>query len=69
VRDVPGTNQLAYQVEVTNRGNVRDFVFVHAHSGKILNRYSAIHDALHRVVYEQNTATRSGRKVTPSPAL
>ena len=48
IRDVAGTNQLAYEVEVTNGSTVRDFVFVHAHAGKILNRYSAMHDALLR---------------------
>lgn len=58
VRDATGTNQLVYQVEVTNRSNVRDFVFIHAHSGKIINRYSAITDGLHRVVYEQNTGNK-----------
>jgi Zn-dependent metalloprotease len=52
VRNVPGTSQLVYEVEVTDGARVRDFVFVHAYNGKIVNRYSAIHDALHRVVFE-----------------
>jgi Zn-dependent metalloprotease len=61
VRNAPGTSQLVYQVEVTNGSNVRDFVFVHAHSGKLVNRYSAIHDnhdGLFRVLYEQNTGNQ-----------
>ena len=37
---------------MTDGAGVRDFVFVHAHSGKIVNRYSAVHDALHRVLFE-----------------
>ena len=53
VRGVPGSSQLVYQVEVTNAADVREFVFVHAQAGKIVNRYSAASDALHRVVYEQ----------------
>jgi Zn-dependent metalloprotease len=59
VRDVAGgTNQLAYEVEVTNTGSsIREFVYVHAHAGKILNRYSTVHDALHRVLYEMDETT------------
>ena len=57
IRDVAGSNQLAYEVVVTNGANVREFVFVHAHGGKILNRYSAVHDDLHRVLYEISAAT------------
>ena len=58
IRDIKGTNQLAYEVEVTNGSSVRDFVFVHAHAGKILNRYSAINDALFRRLFELSTATQ-----------
>jgi len=53
VRGIPGSAQLVYQVEVTNGSDVREFVFVHAQAGKIVNRYSAASDALHRVVYEK----------------
>ena len=47
VRGVPGTNQLV----IRGRGDERQrtsatSVFVHAHAGKILNRYSTIDDAL-----------------------
>ena len=58
IRDVRGTNQLAYEVEVTNGSSVRDFVFVHAHAGKILNRYSTVNDALFRRLFEISTATQ-----------
>ncbi len=57
VRNVAGANQLAYEVVVTNGSSVREFVFVHAHRGKILNRYSGVHDDLHRVLYEISAAT------------
>ena len=52
IRGDSGTNVLAYVVEVTNKANVRDTVFVDARSGKALNRYSMIDDALDREVYE-----------------
>jgi Zn-dependent metalloprotease len=52
VRNVPGSNQLVYEVEVTNGADVREFVFVHANAGKIVNRYSGVHDDLFRRVFE-----------------
>ncbi len=57
VRGDVGTNELVYRVEVTNGANIRDIVFMHAGSGKVLNRYSMIHDALERQLYEVNPAT------------
>ena len=52
VRGLPGASELVYQVEVGNGANIREIVFVAAQSGKILNRYSMIHDALDRKLYE-----------------
>ncbi len=47
-----GANELAYSVEVGNDANVREMLFVDAQSGKVLNRYSLIHGALERELYE-----------------
>ena len=44
--------ELAYQVEVTNRKNIRDVVFISANGGKAVNRYSLVDNALYRVLYE-----------------
>jgi Zn-dependent metalloprotease len=52
-RGVAGENILTYVVEVTNRNNIRDMVFVDANAGKLLNRYSIMDDALNRRVFEQ----------------
>jgi Zn-dependent metalloprotease len=52
VKGDAGSAQLAYQVEVTNDSNIRDIVILSAFSGKVLNRYSAIPDALFRQLYE-----------------
>ncbi len=52
-RGVAGDNVLTYIVEVTNRSNIRDMVFVDANAGKLLNRYSMMHDGLDRHVFEQ----------------
>lgn len=47
-----GINELVYQVEVSNAGNVRDMVFLDANTGKVINRYSTVDDALSRELYE-----------------
>ena len=47
-----GTNELVYHVVVTNGANVRDAVFVHAITGKVVNRYTLVDNALHRVLFE-----------------
>jgi Zn-dependent metalloprotease len=49
----PGHNLLAYVVEVTNGANIRDMVFVDANADKLVNRYSMVHDALERHIYEK----------------
>jgi len=59
IRGVAGENKLAYVVEVTNKANIRDIVFVDANTDKLLNRYSMIHDGLERHVYEQTYAPAS----------
>lgn len=57
VQGITGTNYLAYQVEVGNGSSVREFVFVDAHTGKVLDQVSGIHDdqaptALNRAISE-----------------
>ncbi|WP_110205358.1 M4 family metallopeptidase [Nocardioides daejeonensis] len=52
VKGETGDNMLVWRVEVTNEKNVRDIVFVDAMTNKPVNRYSMIHDALDRAVYE-----------------
>ena len=52
-----GTNQLVYEVTVTNGSSVRDVVFVHADAGKVVNRYSTTTDAIDRKLYEQSPNT------------
>jgi hypothetical protein len=46
-----------YEVVVTNEANVRDAVFVHAITGKVINRYTLVDNALHRVLYEESATT------------
>ena len=59
VKGETGPAVLAWVVEVTNATNVRDMVFLDANTGKLLNRYSLIHDGLSRELYE-GTFARKG---------
>lgn len=57
VKGLPGAAELTWQVEVTNRANVQEMLFISAVSGKPLNRYSMIHSALDRRLSSGNTTT------------
>ncbi len=52
IKGDPGDAVLAYTVEVSNARNIRDMVFVDADTGKVVNRYSMVDDALERHLYE-----------------
>lgn len=53
LQGVPGRNHLAWRVEVADGAlTLRQFVFVDAHSGKVLNRINGIHTVLDRKVSE-----------------
>jgi Zn-dependent metalloprotease len=49
---VPGDSHLAWEIEVTDGAGIRDFVYVGAHSGKVIDRITAVHDDLNRRAYD-----------------
>lgn len=49
-------NNLAYRIEVANKNDVREYVFIDAYSGQVVEQYTGMPHALNRVVYEGNTA-------------
>jgi len=49
---IAGVSYLVYEVEVSNGADVREFVYVNAHSGKVVDRISGIHESLSRRVYD-----------------
>ena len=51
-RGVPGPNALVYEVEVGNGINVREFVYIDAHKGHVVDQVTGIHDALSRNIYD-----------------
>ena len=57
-RDLDGLSYLAYHIEVTNKTDVREYVIVDAHSGKLVDQYTGIAHALNRLVYEEYDTTK-----------
>ncbi|HNP34683.1 MAG TPA: M4 family metallopeptidase [Woeseiaceae bacterium] len=51
-KGVPGDNHLAYEVEVGNGVDVREFVYVDAHTGKVIDQITGTPDALNRRAYD-----------------
>ncbi|MGY0392888.1 M4 family metallopeptidase [Bizionia sp. KMM 8389] len=47
---------LAYEVEVRNDVDVREYVFVNAHDGSVVQQFTGMPHALDRVVYEGNVS-------------
>ena len=50
-----GTNHLIYHVELNDGTAVREFFFIDAHTGEVIEQVSGIHGALHRRLYEINS--------------
>jgi Zn-dependent metalloprotease len=67
LQGINGPNYLVYEVQVTDGASVREFVYVNAHTGKIVNRISAGQDALFRRLFEQNTSTQVWQEGDPFP--
>ena len=51
-RGIEGENHLAYQIEVGNDADIREFVYVDAHSAKVIDRLPGIIDAMFRRAYD-----------------
>jgi bacillolysin len=49
-------NYLVYEVEVRNNNDVREYVFVNAHNGNIVEQFTGMPHAMDRIVYESNTS-------------
>ncbi len=57
-RGTAGKAILAWSVEVTNGSNIGERVFLDAQTLKPVNRYSLVHDALYRELYEASLGRR-----------
>lgn len=66
-KGVEGANRLVWQVEVGNGVDVREFVFIDAHSGKFVDRIAGIHDAKNRRAYDAGNVTQPGPNYPATP--
>ncbi len=57
LQDFLGANYLAYQIEIANDQDVREFIFIDAHNGQKVTQYTGMAHAINRVVYEVNNGT------------
>ena len=67
-----GNDHLVWQVEVGNGGDVREFVFVDAHTGKVVDQITGVTDALNRRAYRHDRqlpghAVLGGRRTRSRP--
>lgn len=66
-KGVAGSSHLVWQVTVSNGLNVREFVFVDAHTGKVLEQFTGIHDGMNRRAYDSLGETQPGPNYPASP--
>jgi bacillolysin len=66
-KGVPGANHLAWQVEVGNKADVREFVFIDAHTGKLIDRIAGVHDAMNRRAFDGLNQTAPGPNYPNTP--
>jgi Zn-dependent metalloprotease len=66
-KGVPGENHLAWEVEVGNGSDVREFVYVDAHTGKIIDQITGIHEGLDRRAYDAQGQTAPGPNYPAAP--
>ena len=50
------SKHLTYRIEVRNDTDVREFLFIDAHSGKLIEQFTGIAHSLDRVLHEVNTS-------------
>ncbi len=68
LQGVPGPNHLVWEVEVMNAPRtVREFVYVDAHYGKVVDQITGIHEALSRDVSETSLGNIVWNEGDPDP--
>ncbi|MFD1064348.1 M4 family metallopeptidase [Winogradskyella litorisediminis] len=51
------SQHLAYHIEVRNNVDVREYLFIDATNGEVIEQFTGIAHALDRIIYEENTST------------
>jgi cysteine-rich repeat protein len=68
VKGTPGQDHLVYEIEVINGiGNVREFVYVDAINGKVVDQITGIYDALDRRAFDAESAAHPGPNYPANP--
>ncbi|AFL81784.1 Zinc metalloprotease (elastase) [Aequorivita sublithincola DSM 14238] len=62
-----GAQHLVYKVEVGNQVDVREFLFIDAHTGKLVEQYTGIAHAIDRTIYEVDTSNIVWKEGDPFP--
>ena len=63
-----GAKYLVYEIEVRNDADVREFIFVDAHKGVIVEQFTGLPHALDRKLYESNSGALIWQEGDPFPA-
>ncbi len=69
VRGVPGANRLVYEIEVGDGLWVREFVYVDAYDGEVVDQITGLYDALDRIIYDGSGKRGSWNPVTDEEAV
>jgi Zn-dependent metalloprotease len=67
LKGVPGNSHLVWQVTVGNGVDVREFVFVDAHSGKVIEQFTGMHDGLNRRAFDSLGQNQPGPNYPNNP--
>ncbi|WP_221439471.1 M4 family metallopeptidase [Roseateles oligotrophus] len=66
-KGVEGSNHLVWEVEVGNGVDVREFVYVDAHSGKVVDRIAGIHEGKNRRAFDAANVAQPGPNYPATP--
>ena len=66
-KGVEGPTHLAWQVELGNQADVREFVYVDAHSNKVIDRITGIHEAKNRRAFDGANVAQPGPNYPNTP--
>lgn len=66
-KGVEGNNHLAWAIEIGNRVDVRQFVYVDAHSGKVIDTVNGIHHAKNRRAFDAQNVAQPGPNYPGNP--
>ena len=54
IQNTTGSQKLVYEVEVRNDKDVREFLYIDAHTGRIIEQFTGMAHAINRVIHEVN---------------